>query len=366
MMEAFEKVVVMFPRTCMVIHFVLVEMRCLLLVFISIRSLILSFHTKFLLAHEKPDYFLDICEQENGSCPNLMQLIEQVRVGVAHNMVSLDPHVVFPGELIDYNYNSTNGYAPAVRGCSAFHYASLFCTMAFSMLLIAKAIRTGATDFATGRYLAWTWKIRSKWWYRYPILICLANTAVVLGCCAVFAKRPEICEWVANFSSPDHVYYCNAVAPALHDVIASSYIEWGLTLCGFVGALTSKPPGFNWQNKIFEKIRFKRSFMSVLLESNDAFGDRLANVCAKASKSDLSEMLLDEMDVQYFLKFRWDSEDDGRLDGAPGQPESDTAEEAAGLHVQSHRFPRNWAPNEPESDTVESTSEEGANPLVSN
>jgi len=222
------------------------------------------------------------------------------------NMVSVDPRVVFPVGLFDYNVTSSNGYAPASMGCASSNYLATFGTIFLFTFFIAKLLRTEADGFASGHYLAWTWKLRTEWWYRYPILYGSLHLSMVLFSCAVVALRPEACEWVVNKYNPGHTYFCRVAAPALFDVLAQSYITWGLALYGFAGALKGSPPEFDWRSASFEKIRFKRSCFDILLESNDAFGTRLVHCLAKKSQPHLMKMLAEEKDDQYFLK-TWDS-----------------------------------------------------------
>lgn len=139
-------------------------------------------------------------------------------------------------------------------------------TPAFSAILavcvVLSLFRTGCTNFARGDYLAWTYKLEKKRWYRSLVYLSAAG---------------PFCLFVALFVGVTTHYYgpiCQVIREACdrNTILACNIPSALLSAYAFAKLLQISAPVHHWDSTDFRHVLFDRSILSLVSECNDLFG----------------------------------------------------------------------------------------------
>lgn len=184
------------------------------------------------------------------------------------NSVMLNPSPLVDGEISPYTYHGTG----------PIFYCGLFLAIAWVTTALISLWKSGATDFRSGRYLAFTWDLENTLSYRVMLKVCLAfGGANVCGCLFVAIVN----ERVPAADLPKH--FPHLTLPIVLQNLPSIVV---LLLSGY-GMSKSYPPGFAWRSKGFaDEVFDGRPWLDLFTTSNDRFG---SNVSAALLKSQLGD-----------------------------------------------------------------------------
>jgi len=248
-------------RTCSgPVHFILVEMRSLVLVWISVNSLTDSWFRAFRLNYlpsatglvfkEK----LDLCNHQSSQPCSVQDVADLIAGGGT-------------SQWWTFHWWSLDPEFPLVS-----RYLLMYRIGTVSILIIASLIGLfyiilwhRALDFRQGNYLACTWRLQRIMHVRLGILFMAALIMIVGVVVPLLSLITTSGEQVS----------------ATKATLQSVALPCILAALGLFVLWTPHEPRFRWKEPGFEQIRFKRHWTKLFYQSNDALSDSLSGaICS--------------------------------------------------------------------------------------
>eukprot|EP00931_Biecheleriopsis_adriatica_P081081 TRINITY_DN54433_c0_g1_i1.p1 TRINITY_DN54433_c0_g1~~TRINITY_DN54433_c0_g1_i1.p1 ORF type:complete len:367 (-),score=54.47 TRINITY_DN54433_c0_g1_i1:395-1417(-) len=237
------------PRTVSgLIHFLVVELRPAFLFYFSSYSLIKKM---FKEVETTRSLYYDWCAQG----VNLTETMDCIEFGAKHLMFS----------LYNPNFSETcerGMFTKSVNLAGRFNLSAAVITVAFLVTMITHFCLEGAWDFKSGEYLCFTWKLEGTTVYRVSSSILMLCTfvgcfmAILLAANAVPGAELGMDVWA---------------------LLKTSGADLGLLLYSSYLFTQGADPiiDYNVKKSDFSKLRFKRSWLDMFIQSNDKFGTEL-------------------------------------------------------------------------------------------
>mmetsp|Transcript_56878 Transcript_56878/g.166539 ORF Transcript_56878/g.166539 Transcript_56878/m.166539 type:complete len:345 (-) Transcript_56878:99-1133(-) len=300
------------------VHFLCVEMRPAWLVFLSSMDMLVRLHSEILLSATSARLYANHCDSQHNVTDHCstQDVIANVKVGVLENMWSLAAdrkgleslfnfdqatghNRLGHSVAIYYNHTSSNGYALQTPFAGTCFYNFTLATFIFVVGCFLMLLCSGATDFSSGAYLAFTWELERRRVYRVYIWLVVVTYAcmwVGIALFALFCSEGTL-EWfcaLGGFKSTEHyVHIMKGARRAAYEFVLPSC----MSAYGLYKLTRIHDPGFLWDTQEFKDLRFRRSWTDLFLQENDEFSNRLAH--ALSSRARPQELMFDQRTGTY-------------------------------------------------------------------
>lgn len=139
---------------------------------------------------------------------------------------------------------------------STFNMSALILVVMFVVILTVDLIRSRTLNFGHGSYIAFTWKVQSSRRYAVCAWLLVIFNIILLADCVRFAVRMSL----AGFGSKV-LGFLTSIIPACIGLMQSAW-----SLCH-----PSNPPRVDYHSEEFDKLRFYRSWSSIVVDNTSFF-----------------------------------------------------------------------------------------------
>lgn len=247
------------PATA-VVHFLLVELRLVFVGFLSFRSIVANTLLQVVLEVTPEARWCDISAKHTTVNDMYSKLTQEI------NSVMLNPKPLVHSEVSPHVYHMVG----------PIFYSGLFLAILLVSTALTLLARSGATDFRSGKYLAFTWNLANATAFRAVLNICYAFGVV---CTTGLLAVGVINDIIPKVYLPSTFPYVtlNIALRNLPSILV-------LLLSGY-GLQITHPPGFAWRSKAFADHVFDgRPWLDLFTTSNELFGSKVSAALLKCNR----------------------------------------------------------------------------------